>query len=104
VAGAAASRASLQSAEIMEFSEPTVRRCWHLARGRCECHREGHGHDGRCNEPLALHLHGLLTPNGWIASPWQALEAGGSDEAENAEALCWRCYERVTREAKSGTG
>ncbi len=77
------------------FSEETVRRCWELAQGRCECQREGHGHTGRCNKPLGEHHHGILGDNGWLTSPWHP---AGPDAPDNCEALCWECYEQAKRE------
>jgi hypothetical protein len=79
------------------FSPETVRRCWELAQGRCECQREDHGHAGRCGKPLLEQHHGALRDDGWFAAPWQA---PGGDSAENCEALCWQCYEQAMRNAK----
>jgi len=38
----------------MVFSRVTLRRCWKLAQGRCECQRIGHRHLAPCNRPLVF--------------------------------------------------
>jgi hypothetical protein len=74
------------------FSPETVRRCWELAQGRCECQRDAHGHEGRCDKPLEEGRHGMLRDDGWFTTSW---EPGGADKPENCEALCWSCYART---------
>jgi hypothetical protein len=74
------------------FTLDTLRRCWGLAQGRCECQRPGHGHEGRCGRKVELHRHGFLGEDGWMALAW---ERGGSDSAENCEVLCAPCYRAV---------
>lgn len=81
------------------LSQQTIDATWHLARGRCECQRQDHGHVERCGQPIVLHAHGLLREGGWFAVAWTSLADGGADEAENVEALCPACYRRVTQEA-----
>lgn len=81
----------------MRFSQATVQRCWQLAQGRCECQRGDHDHAERCNAVLMETAQGLIGEGGWFAWAWTPLEQGGPDAAENAEALCWRCYQRVVQ-------
>ncbi len=76
----------------MQFSERTVREAWRLAQGRCECQREGHGHEGRCNRELRWERQGFLGEGGWQADRWD-----GEDTPENCEVLCMECYEAAHR-------
>jgi hypothetical protein len=73
------------------FSHPTLRACFGLAHGRCECQRADHDHRDRCDRPLSFGKHGLLDMEGWFARPWHPLGDGGADEPGNAEAVCARC-------------
>jgi hypothetical protein len=82
------------------FTAETLRRCWELAQGRCECQRRGHGHEGRCNRPLALHRHAFLGEGGWLALAWTSSAEGGADSPENCEVLCAPCY-RATVDAEA---
>ncbi len=74
------------------FSKATIQRCWTLARGRCECQREDHGHAGRCEQRLAEHHYAVLGDNGWFTSAW---DPAGDDTPENCEVLCWSCYQQL---------
>ncbi len=84
-----------------QLSQPTIDHAWHLARGQCECQRGGHGHEHRCGNRLALHVHGQMGAGGWFAVPWTALGDGGADTAENVEVLCEACYQAVMQERRS---
>jgi hypothetical protein len=33
----------------------------------------------------------LIGPGGWQVRPWTDFDAGGQDEPENCEIVCWRC-------------
>ncbi len=88
----------------MRFSRTTILEAWKLALGRCECQREGHGHGERCNRSLVLAHHGKLNAEGWIAVPWKPFEAGGADDPENVEVLCWDCYRQGIRQASEKQG
>ncbi len=77
----------------MLFSEGTLREAWRLARGRCECQREGHGHQGRCNRELRWERLGYLGEGGWQANGW-----GWQDDPDNCEVLCVECYATSQRE------
>ena len=78
----------------MEFSRLTVRIRYDMAEGRCECEQPGHDHQGRCARPLTWWHYGRLAPQGWLAAPWVPLDVGGADDAENALAVCWECYQQ----------
>jgi hypothetical protein len=80
---------------LFSLSPDTIRRCWELAQGRCECQRDGHDHAGRCNKPLNEHHHGVLGDNGWFTTPW---DHAGDDAPDNCEALCWSRYEQSRRQ------
>ncbi len=86
----------------MPFSQKTLRRCWKLAQGRCECQRENHGHEGRCNRPMVFERHGFLGPEGWYAGAWTGLN-GGRDEPENCEAVCSECFRQLGAEREGKT-
>jgi hypothetical protein len=47
---------------------------------------------------LVWEYRGKVAPGGWYACPWTRPEEGGSEEAENAELLCWNCYAAVMAE------
>jgi len=83
----------------MAFSRLTVKVRYDRAEGRCECQQLGHGHHGRCPRPLIWWHYGRLAPDGWLAVPRVPLDTGGSDDAENALAVCWECYEQGLQEA-----
>jgi hypothetical protein len=86
----------------MAWSEETLRRAWELARGRCECMREKHGHGVRCGRALVWGKHSLIGEEGWEARPW---EPAAGDGPENVELLCMPCYQRVLEtETRSGGG
>lgn len=86
----------------MDFSAATLHATWQLARGQCECQREGHGHAGRCGLPLVEQAHGCLGEGGWFAFAWRPLARGGRDDSTNAEALCKACYERAAANPRPG--
>ena len=75
----------------MFFSNRTLREAWKLARARCECQRDGHGHQDRCGEPLSWEYCELIAPGGWQAGLWRPLNEGGQDSADNCEIICWKC-------------
>ena len=75
----------------MPFSQNTLREAYYLAKGRCECQREGHGHAERCGEEIVWQRYGLIGVGGWQARPWTPLEEGGGDDVENCEIVCWKC-------------
>jgi hypothetical protein len=77
----------------MPFSKQTLREAWRMVRRHCECQRDGHGHHGRCEEPLKWEYRGLIGPGGWEARPWTPFEEGGADDPENCEIVCWRCLQ-----------
>lgn len=81
------------------LSTAVIHECWHLAQGRCECQRDGQGHHGRCAAALQAASHGLIGEGGWFAREWVTVDQGRMDEPGNGEALCWRRYERVIRQA-----
>jgi hypothetical protein len=74
----------------MPLSEETIARAWELARGRCECTRDAHGHDGRCRAALVWERRGLIGEGGWFAREWTPVN-GGEDEPGNCEILCVVC-------------
>ena len=78
------------------FPHALLHRVFHLAQGRCECQR----HADRCGIALQEHAYGLLGEGGWFVGVWTRQE-GGTLEAENCEALCPACYERVEREREA---
>lgn len=86
----------------MEFSSETIHLCWQLAQGRCECQRDGHGHEGRCPVRLIEGVYGYLGRGGWFVSAWTPRHGDGGMAAEDCEALCADCYERAVREAQTG--
>ena len=56
----------------MPFSKETTAAAWRRANGKCECERQGCGHDGdRCNEPLR--------EKQWHAHHITAESVGGTD-------------------------
>jgi hypothetical protein len=69
------------------FSEETLREAWRLARGRCECQRDGHGHGERCDRQLVWGRLGFIGEGGWQAHSWN-----GEDDPANCEILCMACY------------
>ena len=80
----------------MAFSDELVRAAWDRSGGRCECHREGHGHGERCGASLLWSLRGATsTAGGWSAvrrTSW------GTDVLANCEIRCAACQrERVVR-------
>lgn len=77
----------------MAFSEATLREAWRLARGRCECQRDDHGHASRCNRELVWESRGFLGEGGWQYRAWS-----GEDEPGNCEVLCLECYTAAQRE------
>ncbi len=81
----------------MRFSLETLRQAFALARGRCECTRDGHAHSSRCDEQLTWNNLGFLGEGGWQAHAWVPLDAGGEDDPENCEVLCWRCEARLAQ-------
>ena len=73
----------------MAFSDELVRAAWSRSGGRCECHREGHGHEGRCRQTLLWNLRGALSASGG----WDAIRrtTWGTDVLANAEIRCAAC-------------
>lgn len=71
----------------MAFSESTKIQAKKRAGNQCECGREVCGHTGRCNA--------ILYPGTWHAHHRTALDAGGSDDLSNCEALCIPCHENT---------
>lgn len=72
---------------VMGFSDGTKDEAYARAGARCECTREGHGHDGhRCETRVkrrgkSVHYHHKT-----------ARKRGGSDALSNSEVLCQPCH------------
>jgi hypothetical protein len=78
----------------MVFSQSVVEGAWERSRGRCECVRQGHGHDGRCKRPLLWSSRGSDCDYGWEA---HRIRARGSDRLSNCEILCHACCKQTDR-------
>jgi hypothetical protein len=72
----------------MAFSHEILLEAWAQAKGRCECQREGHGHDGHCGKALLWTMQGADAGAGWFAvrrTSW------GTDVLANCVILCAAC-------------
>jgi 5-methylcytosine-specific restriction endonuclease McrA len=71
---------------MADFSEDTKTTAFGRAGSRCQCMRQGHGHDGRrCNVALTrgtTHFHHIT-----------AESVGGSNALSNCEVLCMKCHQ-----------
>jgi 5-methylcytosine-specific restriction endonuclease McrA len=73
---------------MADFSEATMSAALSAAGRRCQCTREGHGHDRRrCNVELSgtgrdTHYHHITSEL-----------AGGSNTLSNCEVLCIKCHQ-----------
>jgi 5-methylcytosine-specific restriction endonuclease McrA len=73
----------------MAFPEAMKQLVFIRANRQCECERDGHGHEGRCEVPLCeadAHFHHRI-----------AVVRGGGDTYANCEMLCPECYSRLPR-------
>lgn len=77
----------------MVFSDATVMMAWAKAQGKCECERNGCGHDGRrCNKQLLLDSQGKESEQGWEA---HHINSNGGDTISNCEILCQDCHKNT---------
>ncbi len=73
----------------MPFSHEVLLEAWARSDGRCECQREGHGHQGRCNRQLMWTLRSSTsTSSGWEV---RRRTSWGMDVLTNCVVLCAAC-------------
>ena len=73
----------------MPFAHEVLLEAWARSDGRCECQREGHGHEGRCNRQLMWTMRGSTSaPGAWDVS---RRTSWGTDVLANCVVLCAAC-------------
>jgi hypothetical protein len=81
----------------MKFSQKTIIEAWTRSGSKCECKKESHHHEGRCNKPLSFN-----NLEGYRNGIWQAncINPHGNDLASNCEILCLDCFVKMLYETK----
>ena len=75
----------------MPFSDDTVRTCWQIVGGKCECRRTSHQHpSGRCNKELVWENRGRSGRGAWEAHHIDSNP--NNDKLTNCQILCWDCH------------
>ncbi|OGC91671.1 MAG: hypothetical protein A2W25_13315 [candidate division Zixibacteria bacterium RBG_16_53_22] len=64
-----------------------------LGNPQCECLEAGHGHAGRCSNPVVYSNSGRRGHGGWEAHHLVPDKEGSSDTIENCRIYCWPCHE-----------
>ena len=71
-----------------------VEKAWERSGGKCECKRPGHGHTGRCNQPLQKPQKAHMASSyGWKVN---SVSGVFKKDLADCEILCIKCYKAVT--------
>jgi len=79
-----------------EFSEETIDQAWKRSKGRCECQRKTHGHEGQCNKKLVYSNRGRDNDD-----YWEAHHRNGDETNNNLDhclIFCWGCHKQTIAE------